>query len=354
MKQIPVGDYNVKIGRGLLAEIEPLCAGAHRVAIIAPSALEVTAEAIRSDLTVESFVLIVPDAEEQKSIDVVAFCWSRLAELGFTRNDVIIGVGGGATTDLAGFVAATWLRGIRWIAVPTTLAGMVDAAVGGKTGINLSSGKNLVGSFHSPSAVLCDLNALETLNKNDYLAGMAEVVKCGFIADPKILDLIEANPEEAVDHSSAVAEELITRAISVKANVVTEDFRESGLREILNYGHTMGHAIERNERYQWRHGAAVSVGMVFAAELARMAGKLDEATADRHKKILSMLGLPVTYKADAWPALLEAMQLDKKTRGNLLRFVILEGLARPTRLEGPDPALLMSAFGEIAREGSAS
>lgn len=350
MTRIEVGDYNVLIGRGMLGEIEPLCAGASKVAIIAPAALETTAEAIRADLSIETFVLVVPDAEEQKEVAVASFCWSRLAELGFTRNDLIIGVGGGATTDLAGFVAATWLRGIRWIAIPTTLAGMVDAAVGGKTGLNLSTGKNLVGSFHSPVGVICDLNALETLGKNDYLAGLAEVVKCGFIADPVILDLIESDPAAAVDHTTASASELIERAVRVKANVVTQDFKESGLREILNYGHTLGHAIERNERYQWRHGAAVAVGMVFAAELARMAGRLDEATADRHRSILTLLGLPTTYKADAWPALLEAMQLDKKSRGAMLRFVILEGLARPTRLEGPDPALLMSAFGEIARD----
>lgn len=350
MKRINIGEYDAVVGRGLLDEVQGLLTGATRVAIIAPSALEATAEAIRADLPQESFTLIVPDAEEQKSISVAEFCWSRLADLGFTRNDVIIGVGGGATTDLAGFVAANWLRGIRWLAIPTTLAGMVDAAIGGKTAINVSQGKNLVGAFHSPVGVLCDLNALETLSANDYVAGLAEVVKCGFIADPTILELIESDPESARNGGSSMAEELIIRAITVKSKVVQEDFKEGGLREILNYGHTLGHAIERNERYQWRHGAAVSIGLVFAAELARLAGKLDEATADRHRLVLSSLGLPTTYRADAWPALLEAMQKDKKTRGALLRFVILEGLARPTRLEGPDPALLVSAYGEIARE----
>lgn len=347
MSRISVGSYDVIIGRGLLDEVARLSDGAHRVAIIAPSALETTAEAIRVDLGDHAVVLVVPDAEEQKQIDVVAFCWERLADIGFTRNDIIIGVGGGATTDLAGFVAATWLRGVRWIAVPTTLAGMVDAAVGGKTGINLAAGKNLVGSFHSPIGVVCDLNALSTLAHFDIVAGLAEVIKCGFIAEPEILDLIESDPASAAQPDSAVLEKLIELSVAVKARVVTEDFRESGLREILNYGHTLGHAIERHERYQWRHGAAVSIGMVFVAELARLAGRLDDATADRHRAILSSVGLPVTYRADAWPALHEAMKIDKKSRGDLLRFVILEGLARPSRLEGPDPALLVAAFGEI-------
>lgn len=350
MKRISVGDYDVVIGRGLLDEVIALSQSSGRVAIIAPAALEVTAEAIRSELGDRAVVLVVPDAEEQKQIDVLAFCWERLAELGFTRNDMVLGVGGGATTDLAGFVAATWLRGIRWVAVPTTLAGMVDAAVGGKTGINLPAGKNLVGSFYSPISVVCDLNALETLGHFDVVAGLAEVIKCGFIADPEILTLIERDPDGATNVQSPVMLELIERSVAVKAEVVSKDFREAGLREILNYGHTLGHAIERRERFQWRHGAAVSVGLVFAAELARLAGRLDDQTADRHRRILASVGLPTTYRADAWPALLEAMKIDKKSRGEILRFVVLDGLARPGRLEGPDPALLISAFGEIAKE----
>lgn len=349
MRRISVGDYDVIIGRHLLDEIAPQLTGAQRVAIIAPAALQTTAEAIKADLSdFDSYLLVVPDAEEQKEVAVAEFCWSRLAELGFTRSDVIIAVGGGATTDLGGFVAATWLRGVRWIAIPTTLAGMVDAAIGGKTGVNLPSGKNLVGAFHSPGAVLCDLNALESLNKFDFIAGLAEVIKCGFIADPTIIDLIAADPVAATHFDAPVIEELIARSVTVKANVVREDFRESGLREILNYGHTLGHAIEKNERYQWRHGAAVSVGMVFAAELARLAGRLDDATADRHRDVLSSVGLPVSYRADAWPALYEAMKIDKKSRGSMLRFVILDGMAHPSRLEGPDPALLMAAFGEVS------
>jgi 3-dehydroquinate synthase len=233
--------------------------------------------------------------------------------------------------------------------VPTTLLGMVDAAVGGKTGINTDAGKNLVGAFHQPAAVLIDLATLETLPRNEIVAGMAEIVKAGFIADPVILDLIEADPEAALDPTGAVLPELIRRAVAVKAEVVAADEKESQLREILNYGHTLAHAIERRERYQWRHGAAVSVGLVFAAELGRLAGRLDDETADRHRAILTSLGLPVSYDADALPQLLEYMAGDKKTRAGVLRFVVLDGLAKPGRLEGPDPSLLAAAYAEVTQ-----
>jgi 3-dehydroquinate synthase len=224
---------------------------------------------------------------------------------------------------------------------------MVDAAVGGKTGINTAAGKNLVGAFHEPSAVLADLAALETLPRPDLVAGMAEVVKAGFIADPAILDLVEAEPAAATDPAGPVLPELVCRAIRVKADVVAADLRESHLREILNYGHTLGHAIERREDYRWRHGDAVSVGLVFAAELARAAGRLDGATADRHRAVLASLGLPVTYLPGVLDELIESMRGDKKARGGRLRFVVLDGLARPGRLEDPDRALLDRAYAAV-------
>ncbi|GGW43669.1 3-dehydroquinate synthase [Streptomyces griseoloalbus] len=344
--------YEVLIGRQLLGELPTLIGPeARRVAVIHPEALVGAGEALRADLAGHGFEAVavqVPNAEEAKTAEVAAYCWQALGRTGFTRTDVIVGVGGGATTDLAGFVAATWLRGVRWIAVPTTLLAMVDAAVGGKTGINTAEGKNLVGAFHPPAGVLCDPATLDSLPVHDYVSGMAEIIKAGFIADPVILDLVEADPQGARTPGGPHTTELIVRSIRVKAEVVSGDLKESGRREILNYGHTLAHAIERNERYTWRHGAAVSVGMVFAAELGRLTRRLDDATADRHRTVLESVGLPLTYRGDQWPELLEAMKVDKKSRGDLLRFIVLDGLGKPTVLEGPDPAVLVAAYGEVS------
>jgi 3-dehydroquinate synthase len=343
--------YDVLLGRRLTGELEHLLGDrASRVAVIHPRALTGAARTLRADLAergLRTVAVQVPNAEEAKTAEVAAHCWRALGQSGFTRTDVVIGIGGGSTTDLAGFVAATWLRGVRWIAVPTTLLAMVDAAVGGKTGINTTEGKNLVGSFHPPAGVLCDLAALDTLPADDYVSGLAEVVKAGFIADPVILDLVEADPKGAGTPAGPHTAELIERSIRVKAETVSSDLRETGRREILNYGHTLGHAIEKNERYTWRHGAAVAVGMRFAAELGRLAGRLDDATADRHRTVLESVGLSVHYRHDQWPALLRTMKVDKKTRGDLLRFIVLDALADPTVLEGPDPTTLHAAYSAV-------
>ena len=351
--RIPVGGpapYEVVVGHGLLGELPPLLGKATRVAVIHPPTLRASAEAVRDDLIatgLDAHAIEIPDGEDAKTLKVAGFCWDVLGQVGFTRSDAIVGLGGGATTDLAGWVAAAWLRGVRVVQVPTTLAGMVDAAIGGKTGINIDRGKNLVGAFHPPAGVLCDLNTLDTLPAHDYVAGLAEVVKCGFIADPAILDLIERDPVAAARAGNPVERELIERSVRVKAHVVSEDLTEQGLREILNYGHTLGHAIERAERYRWRHGAAVSVGLVYAAALGRLLGRLDDTTADRHRAILSSLGLPVAYRDGAFASLLETMRVDKKARGNHIRFIVLDGLARPVAVDDPDPAVLAAAYSEV-------
>ena len=352
-------EYDVVIGRGLLAHLPRMLMGSARVAIIHPGALLTTAEAVRDDLDDAGFdvtLIEIHEAEDAKTAEVAAFCWQVLGTAGFTRSDSVVGLGGGATTDLAGFVAATWLRGIRVVQIPTTLLGMVDAAVGGKTGINTAAGKNLVGSFWSPSGVLCDVNALATLPRNDLLAGMAEVVKIGFVADPTILDDVEADPFGATDTTGDLLTDLIRRAVQVKADVVGADFRETSAtsgdgrigREVLNYGHTFGHAVERRERYRWRHGAAVSVGMMFVAELAALGGRLSEADLERHRSVLTTLGLPTSYAPGHWDELYASMAVDKKARGSLLRFVVLQGIGHPVVWEGPDPALLAAAYASIS------
>jgi 3-dehydroquinate synthase len=343
--------YTAHVGRGLTEEILAEAKSASTVAVIHQPSLAKPAEELRKALETQGQTahrLELPDAEAGKSLAVAGYCWDVFGQIGLTRSDVVIGYGGGAAGDLAGFVAGTWMRGVRVVQVPTTVQAMVDAAVGGKTGINTDAGKNLVGVFHNPSSVVVDLDTLATLHRNELVCGMAEIVKAGFIADPKILDIIEADPAAALDAASPQFEELVVRAIQMKARVVAADFKESWEREILNYGHTLGHAIERRENYQWRHGAAVSVGLVYAAELARLAGRLDDETADRHKRVLELLGLPTAYDPEAFEELHAIMGADKKNRGGVRRFVVLDGLAKPGRLESPDPGLLAAAYGAVA------
>jgi 3-dehydroquinate synthase len=343
--------YEVVIGRNLLDQVPSMLIGARKVMIVHPVGLSVSAEALRDSLIGAGFDVVlagVPDSEDAKRIEVAAFCWGILGKSEFSRTDMIIGFGGGAITDLAGFVAATWLRGVGIVQIPTTVLAMVDAAIGGKTGVNTAEGKNLVGVFHSPSGVLVDLETLASLARNELVAGFAEIIKCGFISDTQILDLVERNIQEATDSSSELFLELVTRAIKVKAIVVAEDFREEGLRETLNYGHTLGHAIELAERYKWRHGAAVSIGMVFAAELARLNGRLSMAEVQRHRDILASLGLPVSYPADKWPQLLANMRIDKKARAGSLRFIVLDEIGKPRIMHAPTDEILFTAFQEIA------
>jgi 3-dehydroquinate synthase len=344
--------YEVVVGTGVLSELPSLIGtGARTVVVIHPAGLGEVVRPVCGVLTGGGYVVHaeeVPASEAAKTVGVAADLWSRLAAHRVTRSDVIVGVGGGATTDLAGFVAATWLRGIRVVLVPTTVLGAVDAAIGGKTGVNLDAGKNLVGAFHPPAGVLTDLAVLETLPGAEYISGLAEVIKAGFIADPTILDLIEEDPEGAVVPHGRHARELVERAVRIKAEVVSRDLRETGLREILNYGHTLGHAIERVERYTIRHGEAVAIGMVYAAELARLAGRLDAPTLHRHRRVLTAVGLPTTFLPGAWPALRQAMAVDKKWRGARLRLVVLDGPGRPGILDDPPEQMLARAYEEVA------
>ncbi len=344
--------YEVLVGHGLAGALPDLAGRAPRtVVIIHAEGLDRLVTPARAALAAAGHAVhavAVPAGERAKEITVASRLWSALAALRVGRSDLIVGLGGGAVTDLAGFVAATWLRGVPVVLAPTTLLAVVDAAIGGKTAINLAAGKNLVGAFHPPAGVIADLDALATLPRREYVSGLAEVVKAGFIADPAILALIEDDPAGAARPGGRHERELVERAIRVKAAVVAADLREAGPREMLNYGHTLGHAIEAAEEYAVPHGEAVAVGMVFAAAVGRLAGRLDAATAGRHREILTAIGLPAAYRgAAAWPRLREAMGVDKKTRGRRLRMVVLDGLARPGILADPPEDLLERAYREV-------
>ena len=226
--------YDVHLGSGVATSIGNYLGSATKALLIHQPVMASLAAQIRADLagTVDVLLAEIPDGEDAKRVEVAAFCWGIMGQADFTRSDAVIGLGGGAATDLAGFVAATWLRGVRFVNIPTTVLGAVDASVGGKTGINTSEGKNLVGAFHAPAAVLVDTDILATLPDTEARAGFAEIAKAGFIADPIILDLIEGDLGAALDPTTDTGLEVLTRAIQVKATVVSEDFTEQGLREI--------------------------------------------------------------------------------------------------------------------------
>jgi 3-dehydroquinate synthase len=336
-------DYEVVIDINWQKAIEPYLTNRGQVAVIVSEAMR--DRIVNLPVTdAQIHIFTVPDSEAGKSFATYQKVLDWLGAAGFTRNDLVVAVGGGAVTDLSGFVASSWLRGIDWVAVPTTLAAMVDAAVGGKTGINSEYGKNLIGSFYSPISVLVDLSWLETLSDRDFAAGLAEVIKCGFIVDTEIVELLKDRNLLQVRSDRDLTLELITRSIAVKAKVVSGDFKESFDREILNYGHTLGHAIELHSKYALRHGECVSIGLVFAANLANQSGILADQATELHKRILSNLGLPTSYESRHWPELRANMAIDKKSRSGTLRFVAISEFGKTLRIEAPSESDLLAAY----------
>uniref|UniRef100_UPI00404A4D3A 3-dehydroquinate synthase n=1 Tax=Candidatus Planktophila sp. TaxID=2175601 RepID=UPI00404A4D3A len=339
--------YQVLIDVNWKSELSRLLIGRTRAALIVSENMkERVGEVSGGD--VEIFTFPIPDGEAGKSTATLQQVWNWLGAAGFTRDDLVIAIGGGATTDFGGYAAASWLRGIDWVAIPTTVAGMVDAAIGGKTAINSDYGKNLIGAFHSPIAVLIDFTWLETLSDRDYAAGLAEVVKAGFIADGEILNQLRGRDLSSIRSDQSCVLDIVTRAISVKALVVSEDFKESFAREALNYGHTLGHAIELESKFAIRHGECVSIGMAFMAHLQLSLGLISPQLAQDHLDILHGLGLPISYNRSAWPRLLANMSLDKKARGKSLRFVTITSIGKTERLENPDETLLLAAYEKVS------
>ena len=339
--------YEVEIDINWQNAIKPLLANRGQVAIIVSETMRDRIVGL-PETDAQIHIFTVPDSEAGKSFATYQKILDWLGAAGFTRNDLVIAVGGGAVTDLSGFVASSWLRGIDWVAVPTTLAAMVDAAVGGKTGINSEYGKNLIGSFYSPISVLVDLTWLETLSDRDFAAGLAEVLKSGFIVDGVIVDLLKGKSVPEIRSDRALTLELISRTVAVKAKVVSGDFKESFDREILNYGHTLGHAIELHCKYSLRHGECVSIGLVFAANLANQTGILSDEIAQLHLSILENLGLPTTYESHHWPELRANMAIDKKSRSGTLRFVAISEIGKTLRIEAPSESDLLAAYERLS------
>ena len=331
-------NYDVEIGVQYSSAIKQISSSHNKVLLLAPVSL------IKQYKLKESknlSLLSTPNGESQKNSKFLELIWKKAASAGIERTDAIIGFGGGATTDVAGFAAATWLRGINWYAIPTSLAGMVDAGIGGKTGINSAAGKNLIGSFYSPKKVFIDPDFLDSLPKRDISAGMAEVIKCGFISDYKILNLVQ---DDFLDYP-----QLISRAVKVKADVVSKDFKESKLREILNYGHTLGHAIEKDSKYKLRHGEAVSIGMVFAAELSKELADLSQDAVSLHRELLANFNLPLTYGKSRWNSLSVLLMQDKKVKQSRLRFIGISKIGKPVWLEDVSLSTLAKVYERISK-----
>ena len=331
-------NYSVVVGANGPDEIKNISAEHRKVLLVAPAVL---IKLFKLKESKNLSIISTPAGENQKSIKVMESVWRKCAAVGIERSDAIIGFGGGATTDLAGFAAATWLRGIDWYAMPTSLAGMVDASIGGKTGLNSQSGKNLIGSFYSPRSVLIDTSYLTKLPARDLSAGMAEVIKCGFISDYKILNLVQ---DDVIDF-----DQLIYRAVKVKARVVAKDFKESKLREILNYGHTLGHAIEKDSKFRLRHGEAVSIGMVFAAELSNELVGLSKEVVDLHRVLSSNFKLPISYPKSRWKLLSALLLKDKKVKQGKVRFIGSSKIGKPVWLEDVPSNTLARVYERITK-----
>ncbi|MET0834966.1 MAG: 3-dehydroquinate synthase family protein [Actinomycetota bacterium] len=366
------GAYPVLIGSGLvdrLDELLPELPGAEGAAVVSSPPLAAVAGRVGEALTRRGLAvhqLEVPVGEEAKRLAVVAGLYERLAEIPARRADPVVAVGGGATTDVAGFAAATWLRGVPLVNVPTTVLGMVDAAVGGKTGVDLEAGKNLVGSFHQPVAVVADLDTLAGLPTAEVRSGLAEVAKAGLVGDPALAEALARSAGPAVAGDPAALAPLVEGAVRVKAAVVGADEHEDGGaggapggrpegsgdpqggapvgRLALNYGHTLGHALERLAGYRGlRHGEAVALGMVFAARVAEAVGLARPGLADGHVELLAAVGLPVGGVRLDPDRVLAAMATDKKQRKGL-RLVLLRELGQPEVVTNPDRQVLVAAI----------
>lgn len=343
--------HTVHVGRGLLSGLAgwvSLPKNAEKVGIVShPRIKRLWGSAVEEGLSAlgrrVSWVTF-PEGEDAKTVETAARISRALAKSGFHRDDALVALGGGVVGDVTGYVASTYVRGIPYVQIPTTLLAMVDASIGGKTGVNLPQGKNLVGSFYHPMAVVADIDVLTTLPDRELRGGLAEVVKTGFILDRPLIDEIERSRDE-IFARGPVLERIVLRCARAKAGVVAEDPTEQGRRAILNYGHTLGHALEgvmltrgRSGARVLHHGEGVSIGMVFAAEVASLTDRLKPLVAERHRSVLEAVGLPTRAPAVSWKDVQTYMKADKKYAGGV-RMVLLEGLGKPIVAKVPGDVL---------------
>jgi 3-dehydroquinate synthase len=353
---IPGRPYEAIVGTGVVAAAAELLPGlgqATRGFVVFDQAVANWLPALEEALAargLHTYPLAVPSGEAAKSMAVYDTLLHQLATQEAHRDDLVVALGGGSVGDLAGFVASTYMRGMRFAQVSTTLIGQVDAAVGGKTAVNLPEGKNLVGTFYQPIAVLCDVATLETLPDRDYRSGLAEVAKYALTLDLDLLAELEADPRPVLGRDPEALTQLVTRCIGIKARTVAADERDAGERLLLNYGHTLGHALERLEAFEGRsHGEAVAIGMIFAARLAEHRALAEPGLAARTVRLLSSLGLDTDGATPPVRDILAAFRMDKKFHGGV-RFVLLEDVGRPVVVEG----VTDEELGTILREMGAS
>lgn len=348
--------YDVFVGAGLLdraGDLLPPVPGAERAFIVADARVAgLYVGRLAGSLALPAEHLAVPEGEAAKALAVVEGLYGALAGAGAHRHDPVLAMGGGAVGDAAGFVAATYMRGVPLVQVPTTLTAQVDAAVGGKVAVNLPAGKNLVGAFHQPVAVVADVETLATLPEDAFRSGLGEVVKYGLAVDPSVLRLVESSAEAIRARDPDALAELVAACVRAKASVVAEDERDTGRRAILNYGHTLGHALERLGNFRGiTHGDAVARGMVFAARLAESLGLAPAGLAEEHRRVLAFLGLPAAGGAGADPdEVLEAMRMDKKYRGGL-RLVLLTGIGEARVVDDVPEEAVRAALAEVLEGG---
>ena len=356
--RVELGDraYPILIGRGLIGSAESFLPHLKTATVAIVTNTTIAGWYLRPLATmlgasgVRVVEVILPDGEEHKQWQTLNRIYDALLGARCDREVTLIALGGGVIGDLTGFAAATYLRGVPFIQVPTTLLAQVDSSVGGKTGINHPLGKNMIGAFHQPRAVIADLATLDTLPPRELRAGLAEVIKHGFIRDAAYVDFLEHSMAGLLAHDADALAHAVRRSIEIKAEVVALDEREGGLRAILNFGHTFGHAIEAAMGYGvWLHGEAVGAGMVLAAGLSERMGLFDAGSAARVRALVAAAGLPVAPPDIAPARFVELMALDKKSSGGKLRYILLEGMGRAVvRGDVPDSLVLQTLAAPLA------